>query len=292
MESTLVKAKKDKIIVIMGATGTGKSRLSIDLATRFFPSEIINSDKIQLYRGLDITTNKIPLQDRLGVHHHLLGEFDSDQIGELTPCQYRLHASNIIEDILGRNKLPLIVGGSNSLIHALVSDRFDPNSDVFNDVDSMLSSELRYDCCFLWVDVGLEVLYEYLLKRVDEMFDSGMFEELTEFFKSETESGPIQQIGIKKAIGIPDGGGGGGDMMDTHIKDLAIKAIKYNTCQLAKRQIEKIQRLRSAGWDLRRLIATEAFRAVLLSDSDMSSEIWEKNVVEPSVKIVKTFLEE
>ncbi|KAF5177848.1 tRNA dimethylallyltransferase [Thalictrum thalictroides] len=282
----------------MGATGTGKSRLSIDLATRFFSSEIINSDKIQLYRGLDITTNKIPLQDRLGVPHHLLGVFDSDLIEELTPSQYRLHASSIIEDILGRNKLPLIVGGSNSLIHALVSDRFDPNSDVFNDVDSILSSELRYDCCFLWVDVGIEVLYEYLLRRVDDMFDSGMFEELVEFFESEAESGPIQQFGIKKAIGIPEfedffrSGGGGDDTVDTQLKERAIQAIKYNTCELAKRQIEKIQRLRSAGWDLRRLIATEAFRAVLLSDSDMSSEIWEKNVVEPSVKIVKTFLEE
>jgi predicted GTPase len=48
---------KDKIVVIMGATGTGKSKLSIDLAT-LFKAEIINSDKMQVYKGLDITTNK------------------------------------------------------------------------------------------------------------------------------------------------------------------------------------------------------------------------------------------
>ncbi|KAL0326992.1 UNVERIFIED_CONTAM: Adenylate isopentenyltransferase 1, chloroplastic [Sesamum angustifolium] len=54
-----------KIVVIIGPTGCGKSKLSVDLASRFFPSsEIINSDKIQVYRGLDITTNKIPLPDR------------------------------------------------------------------------------------------------------------------------------------------------------------------------------------------------------------------------------------
>ncbi|KAF9591371.1 hypothetical protein IFM89_004056 [Coptis chinensis] len=304
-QSVKIHPQKDKIIIIMGATGTGKSRLSIDLATRFFPSEIINSDKIQLYRGLDITTNKIPFQDRLGVPHHLLGEFDSE-LGELTPLEYRSIASSTIDEILSRNKTPVIAGGSNSLIHALVSDRYDPDSDVFDedDIEPLLLSanKLRYDCCFLWVDVALPVLYEYLLRRVDDMFDAGMLDELSEWFESETELGSLgERVGIKKAIGLPEfeeyfrgvGGNDSNDTMDTQIKmDLAIEAIKFNTCQLAKRQIGKIQRLRSAGWDLRRLNATEAFRAVLLSDSGMSSEAWEKKVVEPSVKIVKRFLEE
>ncbi|WMV28206.1 hypothetical protein MTR67_021591 [Solanum verrucosum] len=56
----------------MGATGSGKSKLSIDLATRFFPSEIINSDKIQVSKGIDITTNKISINEQGGVVHHLL----------------------------------------------------------------------------------------------------------------------------------------------------------------------------------------------------------------------------
>ena len=50
--------EKEKVVVVMGATGAGKSRLSIDLAT-CFPSEIINADKIQVFEGLDIVTNKI-----------------------------------------------------------------------------------------------------------------------------------------------------------------------------------------------------------------------------------------
>ncbi|CBI32356.3 unnamed protein product, partial [Vitis vinifera] len=62
---------KGKVVVVMGATGTGKSRLSIDLATRF-PAEIVNSDKMQVYEGLDIVTNKITEEEQRGVPHHLL----------------------------------------------------------------------------------------------------------------------------------------------------------------------------------------------------------------------------
>lgn len=54
---------RKKIVVILGATGTGKSRLAIDLASHF-PIEIINADSMQVYRGLDILTNKVPLSDQ------------------------------------------------------------------------------------------------------------------------------------------------------------------------------------------------------------------------------------
>jgi len=66
------KFNKKKVVFVMGATGTGKSRLSIDLAIHF-QGEIINSDKMQVYKGLDIVTNKITHTEKQGVKHHLLG---------------------------------------------------------------------------------------------------------------------------------------------------------------------------------------------------------------------------
>ncbi|KAJ1428784.1 P-loop containing nucleoside triphosphate hydrolase [Sesbania bispinosa] len=57
----------------MGATGTGKTKLAIDVAKHFQPAEIVNSDKIQVYKGLDITTNKVTEEECAGVPHHLLG---------------------------------------------------------------------------------------------------------------------------------------------------------------------------------------------------------------------------
>lgn len=307
MDSTARRNRpKHKVVVIMGATGTGKSKLSIDLATRF-PAEIINSDKIQIYSGLDITTNKIQMHERQGVPHHLLGDFDSSH-AEITPSQFRSVAAAAISDISSRRKLPVLAGGSNSFIHALLVDRFDSESDPFNGSDSV-STELRYRCCFLWVDVSFAVLSDYLSKRVDEMLGSGMLEELAKFYDpDEDESRP--KTGLRKAIGVPEfdrhfrkyppvdqgiiaGNPKKKDDPEMESFEEAVKAIKDNTCHLAKKQIEKILRMRGAGWDLKRLDATEAFRVLLSSDSGKkSSEIWEKQVVEPSVKFVRRFLEE
>lgn len=305
---TTTRRRCQKIVVIMGPTGCGKSRLSIDLATRFFPSsEIINSDKIQVYRGLDITTNKIPLPDRRGVHHHLLGHINPSNNRHLTPSEYRSLAVSYISAISSRGKLPLIVGGSNSLIHALVTSRFNPDSDVFRETDpDPVSTELRYDCCFLWVDVAIPVLNEYLERRVDEMMGLGMVGELEKYFDSDEFRQSESGTGLRQAIGVPEfepyfqrfssSAAVGGDYEAAEAYEEAVRAIKDNTCQLAKRQLGKIQRLRCAGWDLRRVDATEVFRAAMGlgggSDSGSRTDIWEKQVLEPSVKIVKRFLHE
>ncbi|KAL8105922.1 hypothetical protein AgCh_029654 [Apium graveolens] len=286
-----------KAIVIMGPTGSGKSKLSVELTSRFFTnSEIINSDKIQLYNGLNITTNKITLQDQLGVTHHLLGAINSSS--SLTPFGFRSLASHYISNITSRNKLPFIVGGSNSLIYALLSKEFDPNVNIFHDPKTdMTCPQLQYNCCFLYVDVALPVLNQYLQKRVDEMLDSGMLKELQDFHDS-GEIDSVSQTGLRQAIGIPE--------LEKYIKytnctnfdkdaaktmyDDAIKEIKMNTWQLAKRQVMKIQRLREIGWDLQKIDATEAITASL--NGERVGEIWERDVVKASVKIVKRFLEE
>lgn len=136
------QSRKEKVVVILGATGTGKSRLSVDLATRF-SGEIINSDKIQFYNGLEIATNQIPIPERRGVPHHLLGELPVDD-SELTASEFRSVASRSISEIASRGKLPIIAGGSNSFVHALLAERFDPKTNPFSSKPS-ISSELRYD---------------------------------------------------------------------------------------------------------------------------------------------------
>ncbi|KAL0424739.1 UNVERIFIED_CONTAM: Adenylate isopentenyltransferase [Sesamum radiatum] len=259
MSTPPVVRRHRKIVVIMGPTGCGKSKLSVDLASRFFPSsEIINSDKIQVYRGLDITTNKISLPERKNVRHHLLGDFgSSDSHPEFTPSDFRSSASSVISQILSRRRLPFIVGGSNSFIYALLAKKFNPELDVFSESnsgeDSVFCKELRYSCCFLWVDVSLPVLNQYLVKRVDDMLESGMFEELAEYFENP---------GSDSVWRIDD------DDDDDEEKRVAyeeaVRAIKDNTCQLAKRQLGKILRLRDgAGWDLKRVDSTASLRAAM-----------------------------
>ncbi|KAI3714390.1 hypothetical protein L1987_72991 [Smallanthus sonchifolius] len=287
-------SRHPKLIVIMGATGAGKSRLSVDLATRFFTnSEIINSDKMQVYRGLDITTNKITTQEQQGVPHHLLGVFDPIQ-SVVNPLDFRTLASKRISDITSRRGLPLVVGGSNSFIYSLVSKRFNPKSDVFNGPDpGPIRSELRFKCCFIWVDVCVRVLNQYLSKRVDEMLNSGMVDELAEFFGS-GEYLKVKRSGLGQAIGVPELEGYFTNVdgaKSEEVYDEGVRRIKENTCELAKRQVGKILRLKEGGWDLKRIDATEVFRTAD-SGGGRVAEIWEKQVVEPSVKIVNQFLEE
>lgn len=290
--------RPEKIVVVMGPTGCGKTKLSIDLISRFFPSsEIINSDKIQAYRGLDITTNKIPLPDRRNIRHHLLGHFSpSDSHPEFTPSDFRSAASAAISDILARRRIPFLVGGSNSLLYALISNKFHPDADVFSSSSSAFCREQRYHCCFLHVDVALPVLNAYLDKRVDDMLASGMFDELKSYFGS-GESDSVRRSGQKKAIGVPEFEGYFRRLLeeeDVEAYEGAVGAIKDNTCQLAKRQVGKIQRLREcAGWDLKKVETTAALRAAVEGAGGRRvAEIWERQVLEPSVKIVKQFLME
>ncbi|CAN8243915.1 unnamed protein product [Cochlearia groenlandica] len=300
--------RKDKIVVVLGATGAGKSRLSVDLASRF-SWEIVNSDKIQVYEGLEITTNQITMPDRRGVPHHLLGYLPSDHV-ELTSGDFRSAASIAVSDIISRNKTPIIAGGSNSFVHALVAERFDPRIDPFVSGSSGTGSicrGLRYECCFLWVHVAESVLHDYLEKRVDEMMGSGMFEELSGFYDP-VKSG-LNRFGIRKAIGVPEFDGyfkiyppekeGECIKWDPERKeayDKAVQDIKENTWTLAKRQIEKIEMMEKAGWEINKVDATASFRELMMKRISSSRrrrrrrEIWEKQVLMPSVKIVNRML--
>ncbi|KAL6007486.1 hypothetical protein ACLOJK_032984 [Asimina triloba] len=289
----------DPLLLIMGATGTGKSQLSIDIATTpgLPTSEIINADKIQLYRGLDVTTNKIPLHERSHVPHHLLGDFDPSH-GEISALRYRSIAASAATEILARAHLPIVVGGSNSFLQALVADRYVPSnhSSGFGIVGPN-PTQFRYDCCFIWVDVSLPVLFQHLLSRVDRMLEKGMFEELARFFGS---GGPAGD-GLGQAIGVPEFGryfglfGGSrpeGDSVRAAAFEEAVRRIKENTCRLAERQMGKIQRLRLDGWDLRRVDATEAVLAAMRGNAGCVRfrEAWEMDVLGPSLEVVKAFV--
>ncbi|CAI0458311.1 unnamed protein product [Linum tenue] len=280
----------------MGATGCGKSKLSVDLSIACgYEAEIINSDKMQLYRGLDISTNKISIPERRGVRHHLLGDLDPAD-GELTPADFRDLAGAAVADIASRGKLPVVVGGSNSFIYSLLVDRFHPGSDVFygSGPEDRVSPQLRYDCCFLWIDVAFPVLCDYLCRRVDEMVETGMMEEMADFYSSESWPG---RTGLLKSIGVPELEWyykmGGWDTVRRSVYEDAVRKIKENTCRLAERQVGKIMRLKSGGWDLHRVDSTDVFRERLRAEDEAEEEeVWEKEVMDPSVKIVKQFLQE
>lgn len=108
-----------KIIVICGATATGKSDLAVLLA-RELNAEIINADSMQLYRGMDIGTAKLSVLERSGIIHHLLDVLEVSQ--DATVAWYQELARGIITEIHSRGKNVIIVGGTGLYIKAILDD--------------------------------------------------------------------------------------------------------------------------------------------------------------------------
>ena len=96
-------ARPGTVVAVVGATATGKSDLAIDLALRL-DGEVVNVDSMQLYRGMDIGTAKLPLAERRGVPHHLLDIWEVTQTASV--AEYQRITSEVIDDIVARGKVP------------------------------------------------------------------------------------------------------------------------------------------------------------------------------------------
>lgn len=147
---------KIKIIVVVGPTASGKTSLSISLAERF-NGEIVSADSMQLYKLMDIGTAKPTADEMKGIPHHLIDCVELD--GVCSVADYCEMANRAIDDIVSRNKLPILVGGTglyvNSLINGISFDGNEKNDD-----------KLREELNVIYQTQGRKALYE-LLKELD-----------------------------------------------------------------------------------------------------------------------------
>lgn len=120
------------LIAIVGATGTGKSDFALDLAEAFGRvgrvAEVVNADAMQLYRGMDIGTAKLWAAERRGVPHHLLDVLDVTE--EASVAAYQPAARAVIDDILARDGVALLVGGSGLYVSSVIHDFRFPGTDA------------------------------------------------------------------------------------------------------------------------------------------------------------------
>lgn len=116
-----------KTIVICGATATGKSDLAVDLA-REIGAEIINADSMQIYRGMDIGTAKLSVEERNGISHHLLDVLDVNQ--DATVAWYQELARKTVTEIHDAGKHAIIVGGTGLYIKSILDDLNFPETDA------------------------------------------------------------------------------------------------------------------------------------------------------------------
>jgi len=124
------------IVAVVGATAAGKSDLALDLAEEI-GGEVVNTDSMQLYRGMDIGTAKLPPQQRRGIPHHLLDVLDVTETA--TVAEFQTAARAAIGDCRARGVVPVLVGGS-ALYTRAVIDRFE-----FPGTDPALRARLEAD---------------------------------------------------------------------------------------------------------------------------------------------------
>ena len=254
------------VIVITGPTAVGKTDLSLFLAHKL-NGEIINADSTQIYKGLDIATNKV--QDTEGIKHYLFNE--KDLRDDYSVFDYQKDAREIIDDILKRGKVPILVGGTGLYINAALYDykfeakvnaeyegisndelykmllEVDPNTTIhLNNRVRVISAlnyykangkpysekeknmNLLYDTIFIGLTTDREILYYKINKRVDKMVEEGLIEEAKE----------VYDLGIRsKAVMTPIGPKELFDYFDGNITlEEAIDLIKNKSRKYAKRQ--------------------------------------------------------
>jgi tRNA dimethylallyltransferase len=111
-----VNSENNPVIAVVGPTASGKSTLGIEIALRF-DGEIVNCDSVQVYRGIQVATAKVPVEERRGVPHHLI-DFVPPEVN-YTAGEWARAAADKIEEIQARGRVPLLVGGTGFYLRAL-----------------------------------------------------------------------------------------------------------------------------------------------------------------------------
>jgi tRNA dimethylallyltransferase len=108
-----------RVIAVVGPTATGKSNLAVELACRL-GGEVVNADAMQLYRGMDIGTAKLPPTARRGVRHHLIDVLDVTETASV--AAYQRDARRIVDQLLTAGQVPVLTGGSGLYVRAVLDE--------------------------------------------------------------------------------------------------------------------------------------------------------------------------
>ena len=252
------------IICILGPTGVGKTKLSIELAKKY-NAEIINADSVQVYKGLDIGSAKIKDEEMDNIPHHLLSYVDVTY--DYTLFDYQKDGRKVLNNLLSNNKNVIIVGGTGLYIKALLYDYKLIEGDNSKDIDlsneELISfikenkpdleidfnnrrrlvrayqkiinneefdnnSKLLYDTLFIGLTTDRDNLYKIIDNRVEDMFNEGLLNEVKPFYDKGINSKVITSaIGYKEVYSYLKG-----EITLDECKSL----IKKNSRHYAKRQ--------------------------------------------------------
>lgn len=281
-----------KVLVICGATASGKTKLAVDCALKL-KSEVVSADSQLIYKKLNIGTAKPTPEEMRGVRHHMIDIVDPKD--NFSVGDYREKAAPIVEDIISNDKIPVICGGTGFYINSLLFDlgygkvgadpqvrekysryleehgkealferlkEVDPKTaeklhvndvkrviraleiyEVSGNKKSEQSDELipKYEYLAVAINYPREELYSRIDRRVDEMFEGGLVDEVESLLKSGIDENcqSMQAIGYKEVVSCLKNGDNRSTMRDI---------IKLNTRHYAKRQITFFKKFKGIVW--------------------------------------------
>lgn len=268
-----------KVIVIAGVTGSGKTKLGIELAN-LYNGEIISADSVAIYKDLNIGSAKPNELEQNQAKHHMIDILNVED--SYSVADFQKKGRELIEEIVSRGKLPIVVGGTGLYINALINNYEFEAEAVTQDVDESLSdlelyrmlqikdSELAktihpnnrkrvirglireshnnkgldpiYDALIFFLQSDRDVIHTRINKRVDLMFDNGLVQEVTSLqndHKNFFEYQSTQSIGYR-------------EFKDYFVNEVSLdevkENIKRNTRRFAKRQITWFKNKTKSIW--------------------------------------------
>lgn len=269
---------KGKLVVIVGATATGKSNLALKIADKF-NGEIVNADSWTVRKYADIGTSKPTIEDRTKIPHHILDIVEPNN--SFSAAEYKKIAENVIKSIYQKGKLPILVGGTGLYIDSLIYDySFLPAASsqtrerlnglklaelhkIANKKGLLLESidkqnkrrvirlietngliatkkEIMDDILIIGIKISKEQLDQNIQHRVNYMLAQGLEKEVEKLYKIYGwESETLKGIGYSEWRLYFEG---------LQSYDQTIERIIKDTRQLAKRQITWFKRNKSIQW--------------------------------------------
>lgn len=285
---------KPKIVVIVGPTAVGKTKLSIEIA-RAFNGEIISGDSMQVYRGMDIGTAKISKEEMAGIPHYMLDIKEPDEA--FSVADFKQYVHSYITHIDSKSKLPILVGGSGLYIQAILYDyqftnhkrnmaytkkleeqikqegitkiyeqlknidpeqakKIHPNNhrrviralEVYHQTGKTMSQLIEeqeqktspYDPIIIGLEMERELLYERINKRVDQMLEDGLLDEVYSLYKNGYENTQaMRAIGYKEFIPY---------FKNEYDYKRAVELLKRNSRRYAKRQFTWFKNKMKVNW--------------------------------------------
>lgn len=309
------------VIVIVGPTAVGKTKLSIDLAKEF-NGEIISADSMQVYKFMDIGTAKPNNDEMGGIKHFLIDEIEPSQ--DFSVAQYKEKATKYIDDVLSRGKIPIVVGGTGLYINSLIyniqfsevladneyrdylykiaeqkgneylyeilmqtdsqaalkihindTKRIIRALEVYKSTGEKISTQVsnsrmiesKYHFIIIGLTLEREILYQRINKRVDQMINQGLIEEVEMliskgYLKNSTS---MQAIGYKEMVRY----------LDNEISlEEAVQAVKQESRRYAKRQMTWLRRIEEIKWYD---ITNMKYNDLLIEIKDYLNKIFSQN---------------